>query len=110
MASGHFGEEVGRGRRDDDQIGFARQADVANLVLVVQIEEFGEHALVGQGRHRQGRHELGRRTRHHRAHGGAFVAQASDEVEALIGGNAAADDEQDALLLHLTSPPAGFSG
>ena len=35
MASGHFGEEVGRGRRDDNQIGFARQANVADLMLVV---------------------------------------------------------------------------
>ena len=35
----HLGEEVGRRRRDDDEVGLARQADVADLVLVVEVEE-----------------------------------------------------------------------
>ena len=37
---------------------------------------------------------------HDRAHRRAPLLQAADEIEALIGGDAAADDEQDALVLH----------
>ena len=35
-----------------------------------------------------------------RAHARAPLLQAAHEIEALIGGDAAADDEQDALALH----------
>ena len=101
MAARHLGEEVGRRRRDDDQVGLARQADMADLVLVVEIEQIGEHPVVAERGDRQRRHELLRRARHHRAHRHAVLAQAAHEVEALVGGNAAADDEQDAVLSHV---------
>ena len=58
MPAGHLGHEVGGGRGDDDQIGIAGQADVADLALVVEAEEVGEHPLVGQRADRQRRHEL----------------------------------------------------
>ena len=58
MAAGHLGEQVGGGRRDDDQVGLARQADVADLALVVEIEQVGEHAIAGQRADRQRRDEL----------------------------------------------------
>ena len=38
-----------------------------------------------------------------RAHGGAPLLQAAHQLEALIGGDAAADDQQDALALHCSS-------
>ncbi len=101
MSAGHLGEQVGRRRRDDQEVGVARQADVADLLLVVEIEQVGEHALRRQRADRKRRHELGRGARHHGAHGGAALAQPADEVEALVGGNAAADEEQDTLLFHV---------
>ena len=39
----------------------------------------------------------GRRAGHHAAHRVAALAQAADQVEALVGGDAAADDQQDAF-------------
>ena len=96
MAAGHLGEQVGGGRRHHDQIGLARQADVADLALVVEVEQVGEHALVAERADRQRRDELLRRPGHHRAHGDAALAQAADQLEALVGGDAAADDQHDA--------------
>ena len=46
---------------------------------------------------RQRRDEFLRRLGHHDAHRGAALLQAPDQVERLVGGDAAADDEQDAL-------------
>ena len=46
---------------------------------------------------RQRRDEFLRRRRHHAAHRSAALAQAADQVERLLGGDAAADDQQDAL-------------
>ncbi len=43
------------------------------------------------------RHELLRAFRHHRTHGGPALAQAPDQVEALIGRDAARNDKQDAF-------------
>ena len=63
MAAGHLGQQVGGGRRDHDQIGLARQADVADLALVVEIEQLGEDAVVGERADRQRRDELLRRLR-----------------------------------------------
>ena len=94
MTAGHLGEQVGGGRRDHDQVGFARQADVADLALVVEVEQLGEHALVAERADRQRRDELLRRPGHDRAHGNAALAQPADQVEALVGGDAAADDQQ----------------
>ena len=50
MAAGHLGQQVGGGRRHHDQVGLARQPDVADLALVVEIEQVGEDALVGERR------------------------------------------------------------
>ena len=58
MAAGHLGQQIGRGRRDDDQVGLARQPDVADLALVVEIEQVGEDAVAGQRADRQRRDEL----------------------------------------------------
>ncbi len=101
MSARHLGEQVGRCRRHDQEIGVARQADVSDLLLVIEIEQIREHALRRQGADRKRRHELGRGTRHHGAYGGAALAQPADEVEALVGGDAAADEEQNTLLFHV---------
>ena len=102
MAAGHLGEQVGGGRRDDQQVGLARQADVADLLLVVEVEQVGEHALRRSAR----RPTAASRTRvAARVMTARTEAPASRrrriEVEALVGGDAAADDEQNTLLFHV---------
>ena len=101
MAARHLSEQIGRCRRDDDEVGLARQANVSDLLLVAEIEEVGEDLRVGEGANRKRRDELGSGSRQHGAHGRPLLAQASHEVEALVSGDAAADDEQNALLLHV---------
>ena len=96
----HLGEEVGGRRRDDDQVGLARQADMADLGLVLEVEQIGEGLLLGEHGERERGDELGAAFGQDRAHGGAPLLQAAHELEALIGGDAAADDQQDALALH----------
>jgi hypothetical protein len=81
VAAGHLGDQVGRGRSDDQQVCIARQADMADLVLVVEVEQVCEHALAGQRADGKGRHELACGPRHHHTHGGAGFAQAADQVE-----------------------------
>ena len=96
VAAGHLGDQVGGGGRHHDQVGLARQADVADLALVVEVEQLGEDAIVAERADRQRRDELLRRLGHDRTHGDAALAQAADQLEALVGGDAAADDEHDA--------------
>ena len=92
----HLGQKVGGRRRDDDEVGLAREADVADLVLVVEVEEILEDALAGDGGDRERRHEMMRRAAHRGAHRGARLLQAADQLQHLVGGDAAADDDQNA--------------
>ena len=39
----HLRHQVGGRGRDDDEVAFARQPDMADIVLVVAVEQFGEH-------------------------------------------------------------------
>ncbi len=95
MAPCHLGEQVGGGGRDDQQIGFAGQADVADLTLVVEIEQVGKHALVAERSDRQRRHELLGGFCHDGSNRYPAFPQAPDQVEAFVCGDAAADDEDD---------------
>ena len=76
--------------------GLARQADVADILLVRAVEELGEDVPAGERADRQRRHEFLRRLRSsRRARAWPRSLQAADQVERLVGGDAAADDEQD---------------
>ena len=55
-------------------------------------------ALAKDGTYRERRDELLRGARHYRAHLRAALLQAANQVEALVGSDAAADDEQDAFV------------
>ena len=44
MAVRHLGHQVGGRGRDDDQIGVAREPDVADVELAVLVEQVGEGA------------------------------------------------------------------
>ena len=67
MAPGELRHQVGGTRRNDDQIGLARQADMADIVLVLPVEKLGEDVIGGKRADRKRRHELARSRRHHAA-------------------------------------------
>ena len=98
-AKGQFRHQIGGRRRDHDQIGLARQPDVADIELTPRIEQIGEHALAGDGAGRQRGDEMLRRFGENAAYGNAAFFQAPDEIERLVGGDAAADDQQHALAI-----------
>ena len=92
----HARQQIGGRRRDDDEIGLARQLDVAHLGLVGQAEQIVANGLAAQRRGRQRRDEMLGRRRHHDAYVAAALAQPADEFERLVGRDAAADDQQNA--------------
>jgi hypothetical protein len=100
LATGHAGEERGGGRGDDEQVGLAREPDVADLGLVGEREQLGVDLVAAERGQRERGHELRRGAGQHDPEREAAVAAAPDQLQALVGGDAAADDEQDALALH----------
>ena len=67
---------------------------MADIVLVLAVEEIGEDLGGRQGADGERGNEFGGRSGHHRRHRGAALAQAADQVERLVGRDAAADDQQ----------------
>ena len=94
----HFGDQIRGRRRDDDQIGLARHADMADIEFALRIEQIGVGALAGERAGRERRDEMRRRRRENAAHARAAILQTPDQVERFVGRDAAADDEQDAFL------------
>ena len=104
VAPCHLRHEV-RGRRcHHHEVRHAGQLDMAHLRLAREVEEVGVHVFPGQGGHAQRRHEFGGRAGHDRCHGGAALSQAPDQVQRLVGGNTAADDQQDPSARQHPSP------
>ena len=98
MAAGELGDQVGGRRRHHDQIGLARQPDVTDVELAACVEQIGKHALAENGAGRERGDEMLRRLSENAAHGEPALFQPPDQIERLVGGNAAADDQQHALL------------
>src|SRR5262249_7943936 len=69
----------------------------ADVELASRIEQVREHALARERAGRQRRDELLRRLGENAAHGEAALFEPADEIERLVGGDAAADDEKNAL-------------
>jgi hypothetical protein len=93
-------DEIGRGRRDDDQVGPARQLDMAHRTLCVLVPQVAAHLATGNGLERQRRNELARAGGHHDLYLGAALDQAAHQVRALVGGDAAGDAQQDSFCTH----------
>ena len=70
---------------------------MADILLVLAGEEVGIDMAGGERANGERRYELLCSCRHDRPHLRAALAQAADEVEALVGGDAARDDEKDAF-------------
>ena len=96
VAASHFRQQVGSGGRNNDQIGIARQPDMADIEFALCIEQIRVDAFPGQRAGGQRGHEMLRGLREHAAHAQAAILQTADEIERLIGRDAAADDEKDA--------------
>jgi hypothetical protein len=96
VAARHPGRQVGGRRRHHDQIGVARQPNVADVELARRIEQLGKRALAGQCAGRQWCDEFLRRLGENAAHDKPALLQPANEVERFVGGNAAADDQQHA--------------
>ena len=96
MAVRHLRHQVGGRGRHDDQVAVARKADVAGVELALRIEQVGVAALVGKRAGCKRRDELLRGARQHAAHVHVPVLQPADQIQRLVGGDAAADDQRDA--------------
>ena len=76
QAAGDLGHQVGGAGRHHDQVGLARQANMADVELVRGIEQIGEDALAGDGAGRERRDEMLGRLGQDAAHGRARAPSA----------------------------------
>ena len=58
MTVRHLGHQVGGRRRDDDEVGLAREPDMADVEFARRIEQVGEDTLADDGAGRQRRDEM----------------------------------------------------
>ena len=105
-ALGEARQQVGGGRGDQHQVGPFGQLDVAHRRLGGRIEQIQMHRMAGQGLEGQGSDELASCTGHHYMDFRALVAQAADQLRALVGGDAAADAQDDAFPIQPLHRPA----
>ncbi len=97
MPARELGHEIGGRGRDHDEIDLARQPDVADVELASRIEQVREHALPRKRARRQRRDEFLRCLGENATHGEAVFFEPADEIERLVGGDAATDDEENVL-------------
>ena len=95
VPAGHAGQRVGGGGRHHHRVGVAGELDVADIGLVGPVEQVGMGALAGERRRGERGHEFLRALGEDAAHRGAALAQSPDQVQRLVGRDAAADDEED---------------
>ena len=69
VAADHFRHQIGGRRRDHDQIGFAREANMTDVELAAGVEQVGEHAVADDRAGRQRRDEMLGRLGQNAAHG-----------------------------------------
>ena len=86
------------------EVGVAGEADMADVELALRVEQVGVGALAAERAGRERRDEVLRRAGEDAAHPRAAVLQPPDQVERLVGGDAAADDEEDAPVGQHAAP------
>src|SRR6478735_2672040 len=79
---------------------------MADILLVLAVEQVSEDMVGRQRADRQRGDEVLRCCGHDGTDQGATLAQPADEVERLVGGNTASDDQQDALSRECHSAPS----
>ena len=104
----HLGQDVGRRRRHQHQVGLAGQADMAHFFFVGEREQVLEHLVFANRAEGQRGDEFGAARSQHAAHGGAPLAKPAYQVGALISGDPTREDQQNSFTLkHFTSMPCG---
>ena len=103
-------QQVGGGRGDDDAVGPACQFDMAHRLFGGAVPQGGAHRLPGQGLETQRRDELLRTVGHGHLHVGAGVAQAAHQLQRFVGGDAAADAQQQLLSVQRPGRRVGILG
>ncbi len=96
VAVRHLRHQVGGRGRHHDQVAVARKANVPRIELTLGIEQVRVDALMRQRACRERGDELLRGFGQHAANLDMPLFQAADQVQRLVGGNAAADDQGDA--------------
>jgi hypothetical protein len=91
----HLREEVGGGRRDEDQILIPRERNVPHAVGHARVPHVRVHGMAGQGLHGRRRDEAAGRFGHGDVHFHIAFSETPDELCALVGRNAAGYAEQD---------------
>jgi hypothetical protein len=94
----HLGHQIGGRRRNHDQVGLARQPDVADVEFMRRVEQVGIDAPAADRACRQRSDELRSRLGENAPHDDAAFLHAPYEIERFVGGDAAADDQQHARL------------
>jgi len=84
----HFGEEIRRGRRDNEEIRVAGEFDMAHAGIIGRREKIVVHSVAGQAFNRELCDESLRSLRHGHADEDAPLAQAADQFEHLISRDA----------------------
>ena len=96
-ALGQACDQVGGGRRDQHQVGPFGQLDMAHGGFSCRVEQVQVNRVAGQRLHGQWGNELTATAGHDHAHFGALVQEPANQFCALVGGNAAANAENDAF-------------
>ena len=94
----HLRHQIGGRGRHHDQVAVTGQANMAGIEFALGIEQVGIDALAGQRARRQRRDELRGGFGEHAADADVPLLQPPDQVQRLVGRNAAADDQGDADL------------
>ncbi len=92
----HLGHEIGGGRCHNQEVGRAREFDMAHFGLVGQRKQVVVDPLSRETRDRQGGYECLGGLRHHGPNHPATFTKAPHQIEDLVGCYAAADDQEDA--------------
>ncbi|MNZ93323.1 hypothetical protein D3C78_1123850 [compost metagenome] len=91
----HLRHQIGCGGSHQHEVAVARQPDMAHILFILSGKELCEDMGGGQRADGKRGDEFLRALRHHWRHLSATLFQAADEIEALVGRDAAGDDEED---------------
>src|SRR5690606_38479754 len=101
VAASHLCQQACSRRGDHDEVRLSAQPDMADIVLVLTVEQLGEDAITRDGADSQRCDELLSGGRHDCPHTRPALSQASDEVETFVGGNATSEDQEYASAVHV---------
>ena len=97
LTGGEPCDQIGRGRRNHDEIGPAREFDVAHRRLGARVPQFIADIAAGHGLEGHRRDELRGAGGHHHLHLRAALTQPAHEVRRLVRSNSRADADDDAF-------------